>query len=226
LKKIIIAFFIVFYTSTCFGGGYPLIELGGGVSISVPSPPGFRPLGKASEDFRLYSQSRLLPGSVLLEVFLTDKDFRDVLSGYSGSRVRELQIWDPAQVLGEHYDVTKFNQAVVDMRAMTDVSGNIDSAIREFLSSGVDSFSRTSPKKGNIEFRGKFMDEPRAVGILSCSVIAKPDGRQKYCVAQVVLHVRDRVVTLTIGSQIRGSADVDWVKSISLSWVDQIINAN
>jgi hypothetical protein len=57
------------------------LDLGGGVTIQVPVPDGFQALGTAAPDFRSYSENQEPPTIALLETYLTQADFSDVVAG-------------------------------------------------------------------------------------------------------------------------------------------------
>jgi hypothetical protein len=202
------------------------IDLGGNRHIQVPIPDGFRALGDASPAYRAYSDKVEIPGNVLLEVLLSDKDFSDVVAGRSERRERELKIEDPRQALGLDLDGAAFDRAVANFRAMADASSTLDSSANSFFESKSQHFVGGTHGPSEHNFSGKFLDRSDAVGIVTCGVVTTNLDLARYCVAKVVAHIRDRAVTLSVATSVHGDGDVDWMKTTASSWALRVIAAN
>lgn len=202
------------------------ISLGSGRSIVVPVPYGFRALGGASSSFRNYSENLETPNNILLEVFLTDSDYADVVAGHSDHRERELKIEDARGAYGVDLDESAYNRAVAGLRNMKEISLKSAKEANAFLESRSLNVPGEMPKVSGTRFLGNILNEPDAVGFDMCGTANKKSGVLHYCVAQIVLHVRDRAVTISVSANVHGKTDFDWMNSTAITWAKQIITMN
>jgi hypothetical protein len=192
------------------------IDLGVGNTILVPVPVGFHPLGRNFPDFRAYIQER--SKDILLEDFLEETDYKDLATGRSEKRNRELRIMSNPSVWAADFNEAAFynktaalRQPHYDLPSMTKSANDELRKMEE--KNGGDDIQDSSPS--DVE---KLFDEPYAVGIMGCFTLTKNGRSSRNCAAQVELLVRRRIVSLYVMAPIHSDRDVEWVRATARSW--------
>jgi hypothetical protein len=226
MNRYVVSLVLLFWSVAGICAERTTIDLGGGRSIAVPIPEGFRALGNVSPGYRAYSENLQPPSVVLLEVFLTDKDLSDVVAGYSYSRERGLKIESPRSAFGREIDGPAFEHAVASVRTTQAFPSETEKWINDFVANKPQQFAGSPPQASGTTLTGKFLDKPDAVGTTTCAFITKGTGPTKVCVAQVILHVSDRAVFLDVTAEVHSKADIDWAKATAISWESRIVAEN
>lgn len=193
----------------------PEYSIGGGITIRVPTPDGFRPLG--DHDPRLRS---LIKGSrdkrILVEYYLTDPEYNAMIHGNDTDRNKDLILYaSPDEFSNNQFSeltsaISKKYSAVVPMIIDPRPKPN---------DGGVLQATVTRPK-------GVFLRMPGAVGVTLVNRVLVSDGVATATRVMVMVHVRNRVVLVVVDAPGQGQSDIRWGQQIGKQWSQAILEAN
>jgi hypothetical protein len=193
----------------------PEYSIGSGITIRVPTPDGFKPLG--DHDPRLRS---LIKGNrdkrILVEYYLTEPEFNAVIHGNDAYRNKDLILYASPDVFSndQFSDLTnaiskKYSGVVpmiIDPRQKTDDGGVLQATV-------------TRPK-------GVFLRMPDVVGVTLVNRVLVSDGVATATRVMVMVHVRNRVVFAVVGAFGDGQSNIRWAQQIGKQWSQAILEAN
>jgi hypothetical protein len=198
----------------------------GGQAILVPVPLGFVALGTSSPRFRAFEEN-ILPSVVLIEYYLTDHDFKDVLAGHSKSRDRFLSITMSREMHGRDFSeenflgASYFRRAVEGKNFVNDsVAANEKTEIRDQKIGAVPHLSIDS------KWLGVFLDQHDAIGVASISSTRADGNLKRILNLSVTLRVRDRDVMLGCGAVVSNDDEIQPFENICSQWAKNILIAN
>lgn len=203
------------------------VRLGGGSSIRVPVPPGYRALGNLSPGLRKYIEAGEPPSAVLLEMFLTEDDLAQVLNGHSSARNRELKLEAFRSLYGRDIDRGRFERGVAFLRASyVAVDPSLEARANEAAAAHPQRYGNDPPIASHTTALGTFMNMPDAVGATTCMTVTNHSGADRRCVAQVILFCRKRVILMAVATTVRDKSDVGWAINTAKAWALDTLTAN
>jgi hypothetical protein len=191
------------------------VDLGAGKTMRVPIPQGFRALGQEAPAFRAQIQDR--SDDLLIEAFLDEKDYRDVMAGKSDERDRELKLMSHPSLWTADFDEAAFQNKTAALRSAHYDVGSMERRANNQLNDFHQKYGDAAMKDSSPSPVEKLFDEPYAVGVMECFTLTKNEVPSKNCSAQVEMLVSQRIVTLYVLATIHNDADVDWVRSTARS---------
>ena len=193
----------------------PQYSIGGGVTIRVPTPDGFEPLGDHDSHLR-----SLIKGNrdkrVLVEYYLTESEFNAMIQGDDTYRKKDLILYASPDVFSKDQfsELTnaishKYSGVVpliIDPRSKPDDGGVLQATV-------------TRPK-------GVFFRMPDAVGVTLINRVLISDGAATATRVMVMVHVRNRVVFAVVDAPGNGQSNIRWAQQIGKQWAQAILEAN
>ena len=198
----------------------------GGQKIIAPVPPGFTPLGTSAPKFRAFEE-RILPPGVLIEYYLTDHDFHDVLNGHSNSRKRVLSITMSKDMYGRDFSEENFLGAAYFRKYVegkTFDAGVAASNARKKIDAekqGVSSHPALDAK-----WLGVFIDQHDAAGVASTSFTPINGDLTKLLSLSVTVRVKNRFIQLGCGSVINDDLEIKPFEDMCSQWAQNILKSN
>lgn len=194
---------------------FPEYSIGGGATIRVPTPDGFKPLGDHDPHLR-----SLIKGNrdrrILVEYYLTKSEFNAMIHGNDTDRNKDLILYASPDVFSndQFSELTnaiskKYSGVVpmiIDPRQKPDDGGVLQATV-------------TRPK-------GVFLRMPDAVGVTLVNRVLVNDGVATATRVMVMVHVRNRVVLAVVGAPGDGQSNIRWAQQIGKQWSQAILEAN
>jgi len=214
LGRVISACLLAGVLTSCAKRG-PEYSIGGGVTITVPTPDGFKPLGDHDPHLR-----SLIKGNrdkrILVEYYLTKSEFNAMIHGNDKDRNRDLILYALPDVFsnGQFRELTntisnKYSGAtppIIDPSPKSDNGDVLQATV-------------TRPK-------GVFLQTYDAVGVTLVNRALVTDGVATATRVIVMIHVRGRVVVAVVGSIGGKQSDILWAQQVGKHWSDAVLGAN
>lgn len=193
----------------------PQYLIGDGVTIRVPTPDGFEPLGDHDPHLR-----SLIRGNrdkrILVEYYLTRSEFNAMIHGNDTDRKKDLILYASPDVFSE------------------DQFSELTNAISHKYSGGVPLIidPRSKPDDGSVlqatvtRPKGVFLRMPGAVGVTLVNRVLVSDGAATATRVMVMIHVRNRVVFAVVGALGDGQSNLRWAQQTGKRWSQEILEAN
>jgi hypothetical protein len=206
------------------------IELGG-KTIHAPAPSGFHEISELSPGTRELAETMTPATNHLLAVFVTEGDRGRILKGESPELSRYMFLQSPKdarpldvseaffqQLAGEY----KRQQAKLFESVKAKIGLEIDKALGERYGASL--------RFGDQVPLGVFLDRPNVVGSAIFSKIqvsAAGSHRDELLVgAFSLMRVRERILFAYVYGRYGSQEDLEWVRSTSTAWVEQILHSN
>jgi hypothetical protein len=203
------------------------LDVGSGQKIVVPAPKGFTPLGENVPKFRIFAERSMPPKLILVELYLTNSDFQDVLAGDSKFRVRSLSIKMPRTMFGREFDENMFLGAVYETKtAESAYYGQAETSQNELNEKNAQKFDIVPPLLSGGKWLGLFLDRHDAIGAASLTTINVGGVVTKRVSASVTMRVKNRFVMLNCTSVVNGDVDIQWAEGTCSKWAQDIMNLN
>jgi hypothetical protein len=198
----------------------------GGVTVSVPNPPGYIPVSSAAPQFFSKSQSEYPESVMLLQLYLDKKDLREVLNGEEGAR-SSFRLMVERRLFGANFSQKDFDENAVSTRKVHDgqadrVAAFSNNNLRKAAEqSGVTLSSFNGPQRNEI-----FIDEKDAIGDATYVQLTVGDQQVHRLAASVVIRVHDRSLILGCSFALNGDGDVKVAEKICSDWAKSVLDAN
>lgn len=212
---VVIAVCLLVGTLTSCVNHAPEYSIGGGVTVKIPVPDGFEPLG----DHDPYLRS-LIKGNkdkrILVEYYLTDAEFREMLRGNDTNREKDVILYALPSIFSNQQFV-KLTDAISEK-----YSGVVPLLVDPKLQAsdgGVPRAAVTRPM-------GTFLQTPDAVGVTLVNRVLVSYGVATVTRVIVMIHVRNRVVLAAVGAPGGGQSSIGWAQQVGKQWTHAILEAN
>ncbi|WP_158755837.1 hypothetical protein [Dyella sp. S184] len=188
----------------------------------MPTPLGFSPIGSRVPKFRAFEE-KILPPGILLEYYLTDHDFQDVLDGHSKTRNSALSITMSREMYGHDFSEDNFLGAAYFRRVVEGKNFGKDEAAEnekkkvDAEANGVIPHLATDGK-----WLGVFLDQHDAIGVASIS----NDGSRNVLSLSVTVRVKNRYIKLGCGRVVNTDAEIQPFENICSKWARDILKYN
>ena len=214
-----------------------VVEIVGGIPITVPAPPGFSDPSSISKDLRGVGEAMTPPTNRLLALFISEPDIKRVASGKSATLSRYFM----AQTMRKLESTNVSARDFVKLREMfkqqqrgllesskSKSQQNIDAASKELGRKFQDpSFA---VKVGEILPLGVFHEADTSVGMVALTkyrfVIDGKTEETPMAMAMMIALVKGRIIYLYAYSAYKSNADAEWVRSVSRQWISSVASVN
>lgn len=193
----------------------PQYPIGSGITIRVPTPDGFEPLGDHDQHLR-----SLIKGNrdkrILLEYYLTKSELDAVIHGNETDRKKDLILYASQ----DWFSNDQFSELTnVISRKYSGIVPLIIDPMQKPDDDGVLQATVTRPK-------GVFLRMPDAVGVTLVNRVLVSDGSATATRVMIMIHVRNRVVLAVVDAPGDGQSNVRWAQQIGKQWSQAILEAN
>lgn len=214
-----------------------VVEVVGGVPITVPAPPGFVDPSSVSKDLRSIGETMTPPTNRLLALFISEPDIKRIASGKSATLSRYFMAQTMRKIESTNVSVRDFvklremfKQQQRDLleRNKNKIQQNIDSASKEIGRQFQD--PTLTVKVGEILPLGVFHEGDSSIGMAALVkysfVINGKTEERPMAMAMTFALVKGRIIFLYAYSSYRSNADAEWARSVSLQWVSSLASLN
>lgn len=225
--------FLLFAT-TAVGYAKPMLVKIGNSPITIPPPKGFYELGNLAPNVRGVFEATTPEINKLLAVFMTWDDMEKARRDQNPAKERYAIIQFNKKAENENLSDSKFSDYVKAIRNNYAKSMNVDLAQSEATRSST-SVSRKSGNLmkinvGDVVNLGEFTESPNHVGFLSVIKFqsVQPGKTNEYLMAFTftLVHVNKKPLFLYFYTKYRSDEDLEWVRSASQNWVNDILSQN
>jgi hypothetical protein len=212
------------------------VEVGGGVTMKVPTPAGFREIDQTSEVVRSFAQVGVRPDGRLLACYLSNDDTERVTRGQAPKRQQWLMLQTAR--FAESADVTDeiFGQFATMLESeQKKLLESIKGGLSEWNEQVSRSMSAATGQTVKLHIEqpvslGVFNRQAHAVswalvGPLQLTVGDVSDSAV-VATAVSVVHASGKLLFVYVYHVVNSPSDVDWVRSTTTAWVAAILGAN
>jgi len=208
----------------------------GGQSVYVPAPAGFHEISRLSPETRKLAETFTPPDNRLLAVFVSESDLGRIMKGETPKAERYMFLQVYRRLENSGISGTQFSQLVGQVKQQQDtilekakdeVGPLVDKASGKFAD---DYGISLKLKIGDLVPLGFFMEKSDAAGFASFGKIqGDADGQQldSLLVSGIsYVRVKGKLLYAYVYGKYETPKDLDWVRTTSTNWVDQILAAN
>jgi hypothetical protein len=199
----------------------------GGQGVSVPTPVGFNPLRGQVPTFRAFVEKSYLPKFILIEFYLTDSDFSDVVAGHSKFRNRSLSVAVPREFFRRDFSEGAFQDVALEVHNAE--GGQVESVrSAQNIKNEDDSlkFGHVPSHVDTSQWLGVFFEQRDAIGTATLQTVRVGNVVTKHIGASVSMRVRSRYISIGCTANVRDDADIEWAKQTCSRWAQSILVAN
>lgn len=207
------------------------VDVGGG-KITTPVPYNFLALEGKSSSFRSYVQRKLLPETLLLEYFLTNRSMKDIETNNfadlrSDKKSRSLSITMPKSMYGRDFSEENFLGYASATRATHADNIAHGESLANNRKEMIAMKSGSAPSSlENTKWAGVFYDSRDAIGEVITNEIHLGQSTYKKVGVIVTMRIKDRMIFLNCNSNIEGYRDIEWAKETCSKWSRDIMKHN
>jgi hypothetical protein len=200
----------------------------GGETINVPVPSGFTPLGTSVPKFKTFIKRFYPPETILIEYYLTDRDFQDVQAGRSKSRERFLSVVVSKQMYGRILSEQNYSTVASVIRSYNGSNfDDIEARANEEKEIKAKKLGMIPHLAMNGNWLGVFLDRNDAIGVASTSLTHKDNGASvKILNLAVTIKIKDRYIQLECASAVSKQTEIISYEKMCSQWVGDIFTAN
>lgn len=208
----------------------------GGVKISVGAPVGFHEISNLSPETRELAENMTPPTNILLAVFVSEEDLGRILKGQNPTLQRYVLLQTVKEGTDQNFQVEHFRYLIDQVKeTQNTLLESVKDQTNRFM---LDASGKVSNQTGvpiDIQANeqvplGVFFENANAIGF---AMLARTREEVKgettdyvFAAGSTTLLAKSKIMFAYVYGQFESQADIDWVRSISRTWVNEILNSN